>query len=120
VPCLNKLALEYQDYASFHMVYITEAHAKDEWPVGENISFCTQPKTLSERFDLAERLQSTNGLQVPVMVDSMSNLFAERFSAWPIRFFAVQDGKLAWKAQPTDEGYSVLALERWLASQHAQ
>ena len=34
-------------------VYIQEAHAKDEWPVGEQVSFCEQPKTLEARLAVA-------------------------------------------------------------------
>jgi len=39
------------------MIYITEAHASDEWPVGEKVSICTQPITLQERINFAKKLQ---------------------------------------------------------------
>ena len=35
------------------MVYISEAHARDEWPVGDPI-IIDQPKTLSKRLEIAE------------------------------------------------------------------
>ena len=34
------------------MVYISEAHARDEWPVGDPI-IIDQPKTLSKRLEIA-------------------------------------------------------------------
>jgi len=47
---------KYKERAVFLVVYITEAHAKDEWPVGKTISFCNQPKALSERCALARKI----------------------------------------------------------------
>jgi hypothetical protein len=34
------------------LVYISEAHARDEWPVGDPI-IIDQPKTLSKRLEIA-------------------------------------------------------------------
>ena len=38
------------------MVYISEAHARDEWPVGDPI-IIDQPKTLSKRLEIANKFR---------------------------------------------------------------
>jgi len=40
------------------VVYVAEAHARDEWPVGESVSFCDAPKTLAERVALLQVRQA--------------------------------------------------------------
>jgi len=82
-------------------VYITEAHARDEWPVGPSISFCSQPRTLEERCQLAEKFINTRLYRVPMLVDAMENNFQKAFAAWPFRFFIVKDNRIAYKAEPS-------------------
>jgi len=107
---------KYKEMASFLIVYITEAHSRDEWPVGKTISFCDQPKTIQERSNLAKKYQEDNKLSIPVAVDLMENNFENKFAAWPVRFYVVQNGKLVFKAQPDKEfyGYDVNELSGWL------
>lgn len=99
-------------------MYITEAHAADEWPVGPSISFCTQPKETSERCVLARKFVEKTKLDMPIVVDTLENQFESAFAAWPLRFFVVKDGKVVFKAQPNldDYAYDVLDLSDWLAA----
>merc|ERR1711998_799091 len=105
--------------AAVAMVYIAEAHARDEWPVGDAISFCNQPKSMQARFELARALQCEKGLAVPVLVDTMEDTFLKEMAPWPLRFYVVQDGKLLWKAQPKEScfGFDITELEEWLKCQ---
>jgi len=98
-------------------VYITEAHARDEWPVGASTSICNQPKTLSERLAIANRFVAEQDFKLPMVVDTMSNAFMQQFSAWPVRFYIISDGKVALKAQPNDETYrySLRDISQWFA-----
>jgi len=107
---------KYKDRANFLVVYITEAHARDEWPVGKTISFCDQPKTLSDRCVLARKYSADNSLTIPVYVDNMNNHFDEVFAAWPLRFYVVKNGELVFKAQPNLEHYAYdpTELSKWL------
>jgi len=117
-PYFNKLANKYQGRAIFLGVYITEAHAADEWPVGKTISFCTQPKVLSDRIGLARKFVNDQQIEFPMVVDTMDNQFDEKFASWPLRFYIVQNGKLVFKAQPNLEefSYDPKDLSLWLKS----
>jgi len=107
---------KYKDKAEFLIVYIMEAHAKDEWPVGKSVSFCDQPKVLEERCGLARKYKEEKGLSIEMGVDLMNNGFEKVFAAWPVRFYVVKEGKLVWKAQPNLEyyGYDPKDLSGWL------
>jgi len=101
----------------FVSVYITEAHAADEWPIGNTISFCKQPKKLNERVELARRLTEEIPFPFPVVVDTMENTFDSIFAAWPFRFYIVSaTGELLYKAQPDPViyGYNAEDLTKFL------
>jgi len=107
--------------AAFALVYIAEAHASDEWPVGLSISHARAPRTLPERMELARQLVVRTQRQcpswnVPVLVDGMEDLFQQSFAAWPMRFFVLDGGRVVHKAQPDPETctYHLDDLEAWL------
>jgi len=115
-PYFSQLASKFQGRANFLGIYITEAHASDEWPIGKTISFCSQPKKLQDRCVLAKKFVDDNQLEFPMMVDTMENQFDETFAAWPLRFYVIQNGKLVFKAQPNvqEYAYDPVELSRWL------
>jgi len=120
VKWLTELYQQYSSVAIFLAVYITEAHAADEWPVGPQFSFCKQPKTTSERLSLAKDFISRNSYRVPLLVDDISNHASTVFAAWPFRFYVLSDGaaRVALKAEPRhrDYAYSIGDLNEWLAA----
>ncbi len=56
-------------------IYITEAHARNEWQVGKTISCVDQPTTLSQRLENSRQFQKNFNIQIPMLVDSMENTF---------------------------------------------
>jgi len=89
----------------FLAVYIVEAHAIDEWPVGDPLKI-TQPRTISERCGVARAFIDEYNLKMPMVVDQIDNNFSEQYAGWPVRFYVVQrnedeqDWKLVFKGQP--------------------
>lgn len=89
----------------FLAIYIVEAHAIDEWPVGDPLKV-TQPKTIAERCGVARAFVGEYKLKLPMVVDQMDNNFSNTFAGWPVRFYVVQrenshsEWKLSFKAQP--------------------
>jgi len=112
----------HQKYASskgviFCALYITEAHAKNEWPVGPTISFCDQPTTNEDRMKLAQLAQEKSKFTFPFLVDTLDNHFENAYSSWPFRYYGFKDGKLEFKAQPDmhpEYTYNVARLSQWL------
>jgi len=107
---------KYKGKAQFLGIYLTEAHAADEWPVGPSVSFCKQPQTRAERCELAVRLKEQYEITFPMLVDTMENEFDNTFAAWPLRYYVISNGKLIFKAQPDLKtfGYDTSVLSRFL------
>ena len=84
-------------------MYISEAHAKDEWPVGDPIKI-NQPKVLSERLTVANEFRDFFGFpeDFNIVVDNPdSNQFDNLYSCWPTRFYGVNDNNIiGYKAEP--------------------
>lgn len=111
-----KLAREFDSRADFLMVYIAEAHAADEWPVGNPIRY-NQPKILSQRLKIAQDFVNEFGLsdEIPLVVDDMrsgegelcaaqhDNPVDAAYAMWPTRFYVVQGAAVQFKAEPTKE-----------------
>jgi len=106
----------------FSMVYIEEAHAKDEWAVGSKLSVCNQAKTIEDRREMAEGLEVKCGLSneggegISVLLDTMSNEFSKEYGGWPFRFYGMERGNVVkFIAEPTKQyGYEVESLKNWL------
>jgi len=98
-------------------VYIAEAHAADEWPVGSRVSICKQTRSVEERVALAKAFVAAADLAFPMMVDTMANEFMDTFAAWPFRVYIIQGTKVAYRAMPekAEAGYNVGHVEEWLA-----
>lgn len=101
-------------------VYIAEAHARDEWPVGDHLDLgacslgacdLTQAKTLRERREAARLLIRELEWPFEVYVDAMGDAFEQTFAAWPLRFYLVnRDGAtLAHVAHPVPGTYGYAA-----------
>ena len=102
--------------AEFAVIYLAEAHAADEWPMGDHVVL-DQPKVIEERLGNARAFMEGAALAPPlaVFVDSMSNDFLRLFSAHPERYFVIVDRRLAWKSQPSGlGGYNLDELAQFL------
>ena len=83
----------------FLCVYIAEAHASDTWPLGCAVSVATKAKVAEERAQTAVRvLKRERGLQMPLAMDGMGDLFMQRYACWPERFFVLHQGRVAYIA----------------------
>jgi hypothetical protein len=76
------------------LIYISEAHAEDEWPLSKHWKIC-QHKTIEERIDAAKMLIDQNKLTPPVFVDALGgNNFETHYAAWPERGYVVSKNKI--------------------------
>jgi hypothetical protein len=98
------------------VIYIAEAHARDQWPMGKTISCVDQPKTLEERLENARQCKKNFNFEVPMLVDNMNNDFHLTYGSWPFRFYVIHEDKLVLKAEPHPKtfGYNMNELDEWI------
>ena len=79
-----------EQFASDHphiravFIYIEEAHAVDEWPIGSEVRE-HQAKSLEDRYAAAKKLGLSDKWML--LLDSMDNEFSKAFSPWPFRYY---------------------------------
>jgi hypothetical protein len=93
---------KYKNKVQFLVVYVMEAHAKQEWPMGTIRSSIGQHKTIEERKIAANAHRAKNSTlsKFPFVIDTMDNIFYEKFGAWPETHLLIDgNGKLIWRSQ---------------------
>lgn len=87
----------------FMYIYIEEAHAVDEWPIGDeyrkDVVAQSQTKTLMERIERAKWTRNQLNLTQPLFVENPVSpvdevCFSRLYSPWPIRWYLVAHGVL--------------------------
>lgn len=106
---------------TFAFVYIAEAHASDEWPVGHAVHI-KQPKSTKERVATAQQKLADLGMgeEFTCLVDlAEENNFHEAYACWPFRWYSVEPRtrRLMTIAQPRESGYDIRELVSWIVSQ---
>lgn len=111
---MNTLQEQFAGVVDFLGVYISEAHAQDEWPLG--VKFCyNQPRSIDTRLNIAKQFISDFDFKIPMLADTMDNEFDANFAAWPERFYIVENGKMAMVGVPTNEfGFDRMLLHNEL------
>jgi hypothetical protein len=104
------------DGLHFMVIYILEAHARDQWPMGKTISCVDQPTTLEQRLENARECQKHCQFEMPMLIDTMDNNFHLTYGSWPFRFYVIYNGKLVLKAEPDKNtfSYHIDELDEWI------
>jgi len=117
----HQLQQEFANDASFACVYITEAHAQDEWPISSSRYnpnrtpvVYNQPTTIEERIKVARDFATAFKYQIPLLVDPIDNPFEEAYAPWPIRFYVLEDERIVYLPEPKNATYDIAALRTWL------
>jgi len=106
----------YKHGAVFLVVYVSEAHAIDEWPLGNNVCI-PKHKTIEERIEVAKKnLVEERNCKVPVLVDTMEDSFESLYKGWPERFYIIQGNILKLLGLPSHEGkgFNRNVVSNWL------
>jgi len=112
---LNNWQSKFADKIHFVVVYISEAHANDVWPLGKHVDIKSH-KTFEERVAASDILTSKYGLKIPVVYDTMANEFDKHYAVWPERYYIIQQAGaepvLDWIFYPNVEvGYNRQEIE---------
>ncbi len=118
--------MEYGDRVDFLLVYVMEAHAKDEWPLGNKRSLIYQHQTIEERREACNHYKNSRlsnqddprvfaASSVPFALDSMNNTFYSTFGGWPEVHLVIQaNGKLGMRLE-TELGSGTIEGGPWYA-----
>mmetsp|Transcript_12865 Transcript_12865/g.16057 ORF Transcript_12865/g.16057 Transcript_12865/m.16057 type:complete len:117 (-) Transcript_12865:158-508(-) len=107
----------FKESVNFLTVYISEAHAADEWKLesNEELGVCyMQPKTLGARRKVAQTFVQDYLVDSALYVDSMDNSAMKAYAAHPERLYVVQDNKVAFRGGIGPFQYSEDTLVTWL------
>ncbi|UJR07618.1 hypothetical protein I4U23_011907 [Adineta vaga] len=106
----------YKDRVDMVTVYIEEAHASDEWPIGSRICY-VQPKCDTDRLKIATDFIKATDYRIPMLIDpvSLGNPFSKEYNPWPIRFYVVDRMKrLSYIATPIQGSYPLELIKNAL------
>jgi len=116
VATINDIAEKFKEVAVFLVVYVSEAHAIDESPLGSSVCI-PKHKNIEDRIEVAKKyLVEERKCKIPVLVDTMNNDFEEVYKGWPERFYIIQGDVLKVIAQPSGEdlGFDRSEVSNWL------
>lgn len=99
----------------FHLVYVAEAHATDEWPISYP-TVTPQHTTAAEREAALAKFVAAYAWTVPSSIDDLDDTASVVMGAWPFRMYIGYKGKVAYQGMPEDCTYSTTTLyERLVA-----
>ena len=102
-------------------IYISEAHAQDEWPIssarcsptGQVINIKAH-KTLSDRVQAAKNFQELYQLKWQVVVAPMDGSFEQLWRPWPIGIYYLKNQQVKYKAESKASSFDLLGLQQVL------
>jgi len=113
---LNEIATEFAGKIPVYCVYIREAHPEDGWQVEMNVDddvIFNEPATTEERAEVAQVCVLQLNLEMPMLLDDMTNTADELYVALPERLYALDaEHKVAWKSVSGPAGFKP---EEWRA-----
>jgi len=111
---------EFKDRVDFLFVYISEAHACDEWPLGDHV-VTKKHVTIQDRIKAAQEFLTKTNFPFPTYCDNIDDKFNELYAAWPERYYILQRGFVSLVGMPTERGYDrnemKVALESHLVTE---
>jgi len=115
VGSIHALLNKFRDQVNSLTVYIKEAHAIDQWPLGNEVVI-SQHKNVEERINAAKLFQQNTNYLGPLVIDTMENTVNDTYAMWPEKAFIILDGKISYLSPPTIDKEMEWAadLEEWL------
>jgi hypothetical protein len=103
---------KYSSKADIYILYILEAHfvEKDKdgnfiggWPIGYQYNY-EQHKSMDDRRKMVEVLIDEYHPTIPILMDSITNDFQNKYNPWPDRAYMFNDNKIEYVAEINDDG----------------
>jgi len=106
---------KYRNLVNSLTVYIKEAHAVDQWPLGKDVVI-SQHQTEEDRINAAKLFQQNTNYKPPLVVDTMENNVNDTYAMWPEKAFIFYKGRITYYTPPKidDAMEWETGLEEWL------
>jgi len=92
VPHINEWMSTIKEKINIIVIYISEAHADDEWPISLRLRI-KQHQKIEERIAAAKKMVEEMDIKFPIFVDSMNPInFESVYAGWPERGYIIHKG----------------------------
>mmetsp|Transcript_17030 Transcript_17030/g.17712 ORF Transcript_17030/g.17712 Transcript_17030/m.17712 type:complete len:118 (-) Transcript_17030:11-364(-) len=115
---MNNFFHKYSDKVNCYVIYILEAHPKDELLEYELelIVDYNQPDSIDDRRGLAKFYIYEFEVDLPVYVDSMNNNCNDFFGTWPTKIMLLNQERVLFHSEEGPEGFKINQLEEAFTS----
>lgn len=111
---LHELWRKHRDRVDFAVVYIREAHPEEGWVVSMNRDEDIRvhdPASDAERMEVATTCAIRLSIEMPVVVDDVSDAVASAYGAMPDRLYLIgKGGRVAFQGERGPFGFQPEAL----------
>ena len=109
---LNEIYRTYKDRIDFYCAYIKEAHPEDNdggYRSERNANLgivINQPTNIDQRAEAAEVCVLALNLEMPMLLDDMTNQIEKAYRAWPDRLFVLDtEGRITYHSAQGPQGF---------------
>ena len=93
------------------MIYTSEAHPADVWPIGESAGTINyKHKDIYDRCNYANKFKNKFNFNIPIYLDNMNNNFRDILASWPFRYYILNGLKFNYIPEPIDSVYDIKDL----------
>ena len=121
LPHLEALSRRVLGRAAVALVYVAEAHAGDEWPIGWRCSIPQTSGNAAARAAAAALFVAETGSTLPMALDTPDDAFDAAYASWPLRAYGLLPptspgaaATLDFVAHPRGDTYDWCDVQEWL------
>ena len=118
----KKVVANFDDIADFVTIYISEAHASNQWNFPGNKYKIKKHSSLQERLLAASILLDDEELRPPgtFLIDTMDNEADLLYGGLPERLYIILDGTIVYAGRKGPAGYKLNEVKEWLENYKAK
>ena len=118
----KQVVANFTDIADFVTIYISEAHATNQWNFPGNKYKIKQHDSLQARFQAANLILDDEELRPPgtFLIDIMDNEADLLYGGMPERLYIILDGVIVYAGRKGPVGYNLNDVRKWLEKYRAK
>ena len=118
----KQVVADFTDIADFVTIYISEAHATNQWNFPGNKYKIKQHDSLQARLQAANLILDDEELRPPgtFLIDIMDNEADLLYGGMPERLYIILDGVIVYAGRKGPVGYNLNDVRKWLEKYRAK